>query len=60
MNIFTPIKGILFDLDGVLYMGPKAIEGAIEAVDKIRASGMLCRFVTNTSTLSLISLQHKN
>lgn len=59
MNILTPIKGILFDLDGVLYIGPKAIEGAIEAVEKIRASGMLCRFVTNTSTLSLISLQHK-
>ena len=33
MNIFTPIKGILFDLDGVLYIGPKATEGAIEAIE---------------------------
>lgn len=56
----TPIpKGILFDLDGVLYVGSQAIDGAIEAVARIRASGMPCRFVTNTSTLSLDSLQHK-
>ncbi len=53
------IKGVLFDLDGVLYIGSKAIDGAVEAVDKIRASGIQCRFVTNTSTLSLVSLQQK-
>lgn len=59
MNTLSSIKGILFDLDGVLYIGPRAIEGAVEAVEKIRASGIACRFVTNTSTLSLASLQHK-
>lgn len=59
MNTLSSIKGILFDLDGVLYVGPNAIQGAVEAVEKIRASGMLCRFVTNTSTLSLASLQQK-
>lgn len=53
------LKGILFDLDGVLYVGSQVIEGAIEAVRKIRGSGMPCRFVTNTSTLSLESLQQK-
>lgn len=53
------IKGLLFDLDGVLYVDSHAIDGAIEAVQKIRASGMPCRFVTNTSTLSLTSLQKK-
>jgi len=53
------IKGILFDLDGVLYVGSQVIEGAIETVAHIRASGIPCRFVTNTSTLSLDSLQHK-
>ncbi len=55
----SSIKGILFDLDGVLYVDAKTIAGAVEAVNKIRASGLSCRFVTNTSTLSLDSLQQK-
>jgi HAD superfamily hydrolase (TIGR01458 family) len=59
MKTLSNIKGILFDLDGVLYIGSNAIEGAVEAVQKIRASGLKCRFVTNTSTLSLASLQQK-
>lgn len=59
MNSFTSTKGVLFDLDGVLYIGSHAIEGAIEAVNKIQAHGITCRFVTNTSTLSLLSLQKK-
>lgn len=59
MKTLATIKGILFDLDGVLYVGSNAIEGAAVAVEKIRASGMPCRFVTNTSTLSLASLQQK-
>lgn len=59
MNTLSSLKGILFDLDGVLYVGAKPIAGAVEAVARIRASGIPCRFVTNTSTLSLASLQHK-
>jgi HAD superfamily hydrolase (TIGR01458 family) len=59
MKTLATIKGILFDLDGVLYVGSNAIEGAAVAVEKIRVSGMPCRFVTNTSTLSLASLQQK-
>jgi HAD superfamily hydrolase (TIGR01458 family) len=59
MNTLSSIKGILFDLDGVLYVGSHAIKGAVEAVGKIQASGIPCRFVTNTSTLSLVSLQQK-
>lgn len=59
MTISKNIKGVLFDLDGVLYVGSQAIEGAITAVNAIRNSGIACRFVTNTSTLSLQSLQDK-
>ena len=59
MNTLSSTKGILFDLDGVLYVSSSAIEGAIEAIAKIRASGIPCRFVTNTSTLSLSSLHKK-
>ncbi len=59
MDPLCSIKGILFDLDGVLYVGSQAIDGAIEAVRKIQASNIQCRFVTNTSTLSLKSLAQK-
>ncbi|HEY9276881.1 MAG TPA: TIGR01458 family HAD-type hydrolase [Methylotenera sp.] len=59
MNTLSSTKGILFDLDGVLYVSSNAIDGAITAIEKIRASGISCRFVTNTSTLSLTSLHKK-
>ncbi len=59
MSKSASYKGILFDLDGVLYIDSRPIAGAIEAVEKIRSSGIHCRFVTNTSTLSLASLQAK-
>jgi HAD superfamily hydrolase (TIGR01458 family) len=59
MNTLSSTKGILFDLDGVLYVSSSAIDGAIEAIKKIRTRGMPCRFVTNTSTLSLASLHKK-
>ncbi len=53
------VKGVLFDLDGVLYIGSKAIDGAIQTVDQLRASGIQCRFVTNTSIFSLLALEKK-
>lgn len=56
---FAHIRGVMFDLDGVLYTGNAPIDGSIAAVDKIRQLGLVCRFVTNTSTLSLKSLQAK-
>src|SRR5450830_210402 len=59
MDNLSAIKGVLFDLDGVLFVGNIQIAGAAEAVSAIRNSGIACRFVTNTSTLSLASLQHK-
>jgi len=59
MNTLSSTKGILFNLDGVLYASLNAIEGGIEAIGKIRGSGIQCHFVTNTSTLSLTSLHNK-
>lgn len=55
----TTPQAILFDLDGVLYTGNTVIEGAIESLHAIKSSGLPCRFVTNTSTLSLRSLYQK-
>ena len=59
MTDFSAIKGIMFDLDGVLYIGNTPIDGAIETVKYLRDAGCVCRFVTNTSTLSLNTLQQK-
>jgi HAD superfamily hydrolase (TIGR01458 family) len=43
------IRGILLDLDGTLYVGEQAVDGAREAVDALRAGGWAVRYVTNTS-----------
>jgi len=59
MHNAKAIKGIMFDLDGVLYIGNTPIDGAIEAVNAIREAGYTCRFVTNTSTLSINSILKK-
>jgi len=53
------IRGVLVDLDGVMYVGPQVIPGAMQAVECLRRHGIACRFVTNTSTLSLLSLKQK-
>ncbi|CAI8898146.1 TIGR01458 family HAD-type hydrolase [Methylocaldum szegediense] len=58
-NPISNIKGILFDLDGVLYIGSRVIEGAPETVKRIRATGYRLRVITNTSTQSLASLHDK-
>ena len=44
------IRGVLFDLDGVLYNGEEPIEGAAEAVEAVRDAGIPSLFVTNTTS----------
>lgn len=39
----------LFDLDGVIYLGPRAVEGAPEGIDGLRAEGVTVGFVTNNA-----------
>jgi HAD superfamily hydrolase (TIGR01458 family) len=53
------VQGLLCDLDGVLYVGSRPVEGAAEALRRIRAAGLPIRFVTNTSTLSRAALHGK-
>lgn len=40
----------LVDLDGVLYVGPSAVDAAPEAVRAVRAEGMKVAFVTNNAS----------
>jgi HAD superfamily hydrolase (TIGR01458 family) len=44
------MRGILFDLDGVLYNGDEPITGAAEAVAWVRERGIPHLFVTNTTS----------
>lgn len=43
------VRGFLIDLDGVLYVGDKAIKGARESIDLLRDSKYKFRFVSNTT-----------
>lgn len=44
--------GVLTDLDGVVYTGPRAIEGAIEVLDKLAGEGKSVAYVTNNASRS--------
>jgi len=48
-----------FDCDGVLWRGDEAIPGAKEVIDAIHTLGKRAFFVTNNSTNSRRSYQHK-
>ena len=52
LSLLDQHDGVLFDLDGVLYAGAKAIDGAVEAVAQIRDRGVPCAFVTNNASRS--------
>lgn len=43
------VKGILLDLDGVVYVGDRLLPGSLEAVAQIRAADVPLKFVTNTT-----------
>jgi HAD superfamily hydrolase (TIGR01458 family) len=45
------IEGIMLDLDGTLYVGDEPVAGAREAIERIRASGLVLRYVTNTTRM---------
>lgn len=44
------LRGILFDLDGVIYLGEQLIDGAVEALEWVRSRQIPHLFVTNTTS----------
>jgi HAD superfamily hydrolase (TIGR01458 family) len=46
------VEGLLLDIDGVLTVSWRALEGAVQALARIRASGMPFRLLTNTTERS--------
>lgn len=53
------IKGVLFDLDGVFYVGNQLVSGGNETLSWLRSQGIGYRFVTNNTTLSRSALVGK-
>ncbi|TCK09402.1 TIGR01458 family HAD-type hydrolase [Marinobacterium mangrovicola] len=53
------IRGVLLDLDGVLYTGDSLIEGAVASIDWLQAQGLPFRYITNTSTQTREQLQSR-
>src|SRR3712207_4435316 len=43
------VRGLLVDLDGTLYVGEEPVDGAREAIGRLKASGVALRYVTNTT-----------
>jgi len=58
-SILSEISGLLLDLDGVVYVGERVIEGAVEAIKYLKDKNILCRFTTNTTVSSAASLHRK-
>ncbi len=48
-TVVDAYDGVLFDLDGVLYLGPVAVPGAPPAVARLRERGVEVGFVTNNA-----------
>src|SRR5690606_4638660 len=53
------VDGLLFDLDGVFYVGDQLVPGGVEALRTLRARGIPHRFITNTTTRSAAALRDK-
>lgn len=52
----TAIRGVLLDIDGVLHVSMRPIEGAVETLNWLEAHGYQTCFVTNTTTSSRTTL----
>jgi ribonucleotide monophosphatase NagD (HAD superfamily) len=53
------VKGVIFDVDGVLKFRGQVYPGAIQVVNHLREKGLILRFLTN-STLTVASLAVTN
>ncbi len=51
----TDVKGIIFDVDGVLEFQGTVYPGAVETLDALREKGILLRFLTNSTLKSQAS-----
>ena len=53
------IRAALIDLSGTLHIEDQLLPGALEGVERLRETGILLRFVTNTTKESRYSLMNR-
>ncbi|RDD62719.1 TIGR01458 family HAD-type hydrolase [Ferruginivarius sediminum] len=53
------IHGVLLDLGGVIFVGDKALPGAVDAVARLRERRLPLRFITNTTRTPLPGMRDK-
>ena len=51
------VKGVLLDLDGVLYTGEDPVPGAPEAIRYLKEQGYITRFVSNSTRKSRLAIE---
>ena len=44
-----PIRGVLLDVGGVVFVGDAALPGAVAAVERLKSEGIAVRCITNTT-----------
>lgn len=49
-RLIDEFDSVLFDLDGVVYLGSKAIPHAVETINKLHQEGVIVGYVTNNSS----------
>tara|TARA_Y100000590_G_scaffold281308_2_gene316423 strand:- start:635 stop:1417 length:783 start_codon:yes stop_codon:yes gene_type:complete len=59
MTKLKNIKGVLLDLEGVLYSGDKLIDGVLETINKLKSKNLVIRYITNTTTTPRNSVFNK-
>ncbi|XP_019371354.1 PREDICTED: pyridoxal phosphate phosphatase, partial [Gavialis gangeticus] len=58
-EVLGPAQGVLFDCDGVLWAGERAVPGAPELLECLRRSGKAALFVSNNSRRSVAELERR-
>lgn len=58
-EVLGPAQGVLFDCDGVLWAGERAVPGAPELLERLRRSGKAAFFVSNNSRRSVAELERR-
>ncbi len=52
INFKNNYKGLLLDIEGVIYEGNRLIDGSIETINKLLTHGFNIKYLTNTTTTS--------